>query len=97
MPRKRLVKLEKGTVSGVWVDEKYGVRKILGQPIRVRHGNHHVVDAIDDKRGLADASEMFEASLRRPAPTPGRPPSVRRRPPVRMRCRNLLSVVQASR
>src|SRR5918993_4374 len=58
---KRVVKLEEGAVSGVGVREKYGVRKVLGQPIGVRDGNHFVVEAIDDERGLMDVLEIAEA------------------------------------
>ena len=46
--------------SGIRVEEKDGVRKVLGQPIGVRGGNHFVVDAIDDERGLMDISEICE-------------------------------------
>src|SRR5688572_17452973 len=65
---KRVVKLEEGAVSGVRVREKYGVRKVLGQPIRVRDGNHIVVEAIDDERGLMNVFEIAEASPRRLLP-----------------------------
>src|SRR5215207_3106501 len=65
---KRVVKLEEGAVSGVGVREKYGVRKVLGQPIGVRDGNHLVVDAIDDERGLMDVLEIAESAARRLLP-----------------------------
>src|SRR5687768_18467286 len=65
---KRVVKLEEGAVSGVRVREKYGVRKVFGQPIRVGNGNHFVVEAIDDEGGLMDVLEIAEASPRRLLP-----------------------------
>src|SRR3954471_3972196 len=65
---KRVVKLEEGAVSGVWERKKYGVRKVLGQPIGVRDGNHFVVEAIDDERGLMDVPEIAEAGSRRLLP-----------------------------
>src|SRR5688572_25560554 len=61
MAGKRVVKLEEGAVSGVRVREKYSVRKVLGQPIRVRNVDHFVVEAIDDERGLMDVLEIAEA------------------------------------
>ncbi len=36
MADERLVKLEEGAVSRVWVREKHGVREVLAQPIGVR-------------------------------------------------------------
>jgi len=39
-PHKGLVKLEEGSVSGVGIREQHGIRKILAQPIRIRHRNH---------------------------------------------------------
>jgi hypothetical protein len=72
VPGEGLVKLEEGTVSGVRVREKYGVRKVLGQPIGVRDGNHFVVDAIHYERGLMDALEIAEAGSRRLLPLPER-------------------------
>ena len=65
---KRVVKLEEGAVSGVGVREKYGVRKVFGQPIRIGNVNHFVVEAIDDERGLMNVFEIAEASPRRLLP-----------------------------
>lgn len=56
-----LVKLEERPVSGVRIGEKHGVRKILGQPIGVRDGNHLVVDAVHDECGLMNVLEIPEA------------------------------------
>jgi hypothetical protein len=68
VPGERLVVLEEGTMSGIRVHEKYGVRQVLRQPIRVRDGNHVVVDPIDDERGLMDALEVGEARAGRVLP-----------------------------
>src|SRR5262245_2239753 len=56
-----LVKLEERPVSGVWVGEKHGVRKVLSQSIGVRDGDHLVMDAVDDEGGLMNVFEMTEA------------------------------------
>jgi hypothetical protein len=55
------VTLEREPCPEIRVREKYGVRKVLGQPIGVRDGNHFVVDPIDDKGGLIDAVSTEKA------------------------------------
>ena len=72
MPGEGVVKLKQGAMSRVWVGEKHGVRKVLGQSIGVRDGNHFVMDAVDHERRLMNGIEISEASPGRLLPVPKR-------------------------
>ena len=60
MSREGLRILEKRAVSGVRVREQRGIRQVFGQPVRVAHRNHLVMEALHDQRGMAEAFQVGE-------------------------------------
>jgi hypothetical protein len=52
--------LEQRSVTGVGVDDEFGVRNTLRHQIGVDRGHHDVVAAIDDKRWLANAGKLLQ-------------------------------------
>src|SRR3984885_8549800 len=45
-------------MSSIGIDQQDRVRQVVGQPVRVSHRNHLVVDAVHHKRGLANGSQI---------------------------------------
>ena len=61
MSREGLRILEKRAVGRIRVHQQGGVRQVLGQPVRVAHRNHLVVEALHDQCGVTQASQVREA------------------------------------
>src|SRR6266576_1584095 len=52
----------------VWVHEETRVRYVLGQPVRVPHRNHLVLEALHNQRGMTNALQVGKALARQPLP-----------------------------
>jgi hypothetical protein len=54
-------------MPGVGIGQHHRIRQVLTENVRVRDGNHLVVDAVEDECGLVDFCEIREALAGEPS------------------------------
>jgi len=54
-------------MSGFGIGQHHRIRQVLTESVRIRDGNHPVVNAVEDECGLVDLCEIREALAGEPS------------------------------